>query len=399
MALSPRPRAASGSHAAPALAAGALPEDAIYEILLRLPAKDLCRLRAVCRPWRSLLSDPAFAAAHAARHPEPLIVAGYTSHSVMNDDGILFDIMDQSGRVVRRIRQANNKEGHNERMVLVPTQGDLVCLVQHWCRRSCRLLNPATGAVHVLPEGLAEEHAMHEGKLAYCALAFGQVAATGEYKVLRVFRGYLPHGRELCEVFTLNGGSHGRWRGIRTAPPRNVILNLLNIVTICNGIVYFLSIEHVPGDFMLDDTIAPFNLESEEWMPTIRGPLSSLERAKNNDRSVLSLAVLNGCLVLSQHVVPSSMDMWFLMDVDKGLWVKQHCIQFEFSYWQIMHPVHPLLVLSDGRIVLIHMADRGLLKMYNPRIGTCTDVAEIGPCDEIGLYTGNLLSLANGPSQ
>ncbi|KAF8735764.1 hypothetical protein HU200_014441 [Digitaria exilis] len=56
-----------------------MPEDALYEILLRLPAEDLCRLRAVCRPWRSLLSDPHFIAAHAARHPDqpPLVVVGY----------------------------------------------------------------------------------------------------------------------------------------------------------------------------------------------------------------------------------------------------------------------------------------------------------------------------------
>ncbi|TVU03298.1 hypothetical protein EJB05_51170, partial [Eragrostis curvula] len=29
-----------------------LPQDAVYEILLRLSARDICRLRTVCRPWR-----------------------------------------------------------------------------------------------------------------------------------------------------------------------------------------------------------------------------------------------------------------------------------------------------------------------------------------------------------
>ncbi|KAF8704118.1 hypothetical protein HU200_031609 [Digitaria exilis] len=46
-----------------------LHRDALYEILLRVPAKPLCRFRAVCRSWRSLLSAPSsFVAAHAARH-------------------------------------------------------------------------------------------------------------------------------------------------------------------------------------------------------------------------------------------------------------------------------------------------------------------------------------------
>ncbi|TKW30981.2 hypothetical protein SEVIR_2G076301v4 [Setaria viridis] len=86
----------------PAVAAsntGVLHPDAVYEILLRLPAKELCRLRAVCRGWRSLLSDPHLIAAHSARHPGPLIVAGYNPR--YRDDGVLFDIVDLSGHRAR----------------------------------------------------------------------------------------------------------------------------------------------------------------------------------------------------------------------------------------------------------------------------------------------------------
>ena len=41
---------------------GVLPLDALSVVLLRLQAKELCRLRLVCRLLRSLLSDPYFAA-------------------------------------------------------------------------------------------------------------------------------------------------------------------------------------------------------------------------------------------------------------------------------------------------------------------------------------------------
>ncbi|CAN6203336.1 unnamed protein product [Urochloa humidicola] len=60
------------------------------------PIKDLCRLRAVCRPWRSLLSAPAFVrrrpATRAARqrhHPDQLLVAGCANHRSMNNGGVL----------------------------------------------------------------------------------------------------------------------------------------------------------------------------------------------------------------------------------------------------------------------------------------------------------------------
>ncbi|RLM86176.1 hypothetical protein C2845_PM04G31790 [Panicum miliaceum] len=55
---------------APALASNVeLPADTVYEILLRVPAKALCRLRLVCQSWQSLTSDSRFAGAHSSRHP------------------------------------------------------------------------------------------------------------------------------------------------------------------------------------------------------------------------------------------------------------------------------------------------------------------------------------------
>uniref|UniRef100_A0A0E0D117 F-box domain-containing protein n=1 Tax=Oryza meridionalis TaxID=40149 RepID=A0A0E0D117_9ORYZ len=47
--------------------AEALPDDLLYEILLRLPARSILRCRAVCKAWRSRTSRPYFLRAHAAR--------------------------------------------------------------------------------------------------------------------------------------------------------------------------------------------------------------------------------------------------------------------------------------------------------------------------------------------
>uniref|UniRef100_K4A1E0 F-box domain-containing protein n=1 Tax=Setaria italica TaxID=4555 RepID=K4A1E0_SETIT len=147
-----------------------LPLDALYEVLLRVPAKDLCRLRAVCRPWRSLLSDPHFVAAHTARHPEPLIVAA-THHTDRSPPDHLLDIMDLSGRVIKRVVKSGS----------------------FWAAR------------------FAEDHSPQVPDISdYCQLvAVGKVASTGEYKVLRVLRGYFPqHHEQLCEVFNLDGSSN-----------------------------------------------------------------------------------------------------------------------------------------------------------------------------------------------
>uniref|UniRef100_A0A0A9CQD4 F-box domain-containing protein n=1 Tax=Arundo donax TaxID=35708 RepID=A0A0A9CQD4_ARUDO len=216
----------------PVTVGGDLPMDALCEILLRLPAKELCRLHTVCRPWRSLLSDPQFIAAHAARHPGTLIVAGYDTSD--RDEGILCDIIDLSGRVVKQIHST----GQDEWVIFV--QLDLICVAKG-SSMSCRLPNPATGDVFALLEGLAEEHRAPEQDIYdyWAAIVFGQVDSTVEYKVFRVldktsFDGY---PEQLCEVFTLGGSSDVRWRGKEACPDPVSMHHLRRVVV--NGIVYF----------------------------------------------------------------------------------------------------------------------------------------------------------------
>jgi hypothetical protein len=116
MVASPELCAGLDGRAAPDLAASRaadLPVDTMYEIFLRLPAKLLCRLRAVCRTWRSFLSDPEFAAAHAAaarrRLEPPLIIAGYNDRSF---EISLANIMDLSGGIVKQAPGWPQCRGH-----------------------------------------------------------------------------------------------------------------------------------------------------------------------------------------------------------------------------------------------------------------------------------------------
>ncbi|KAL6853467.1 hypothetical protein ACP4OV_019496 [Aristida adscensionis] len=370
-----------------------LPADALYEILLLLPAKDLCRLRAVCRPWRALLSDPRFVAAHAARHPAPLplVVLGYHHgryHVDYPNDGIACDLMDHSGRVVKRVRRADVQWA-------VSVQLDLVC-VARGARERYGLLDPATGDVRALPQGFAKEHAAHKlsitGYLA--AIVFGKVASTGEIKVLRLLDNSDDSDPvQLCEIVTLgNGGNHGQWRG-KEAPPELLVLDDPYRSVVIDGIAYFSS-------YRLE-CIASFDLETEEWRQPLRGPLSSLLDADpqaydSNLRSTeFSMVALSGHLVVA-YPTRASTDLWFLMDFEKGLWVKQHSIPnsvLPAGYGRYI--VCPLLVLEDGSIMLLYSTGfKGLIRIYSPGTNSFTHLAEVGNCPAVGLYTGSLMSLA-----
>ncbi|TVU41352.1 hypothetical protein EJB05_14859 [Eragrostis curvula] len=367
--------------------AGTLPMDALYEVLLHLPAKELCRLRTICKPWRVLLSEPQFAVAHAARCPDPLLIASYKDNT---DHVSLVCIMDMSGHILKRV---GGKEGD----VVMSMSFDLV-YVKTIDSGSIRLLNPATRAVYHLPHKLAEEHMTRGFKLddyGEPVYLFGQVASTGGYKVLRM----LPYRRrdnrkDLFEICTINCGSCVQWRG-RQGPPKAFVWNEWTRVVI-GGVVYFLTVDAYFAVLNSRGTeqswIVSFDLEAEEWRPSIKGPSSLVEDERLNgyrgsSSKQLTLANLNSFLVIVHGPTPY-MDLWFLMDSDKGLWIKNLSVQIE-RYEHIL-PIHPLALLDDGKIVMRCM---DMLQIHDPRTNTFSNLMKLSPFSGISIYTGNLLSV------
>ena len=72
-------------------------------------------------------------------------------------------------------------------MADISTQRNLTCIAKG-TSKSCQLLNLVTGDRFSLPEGLSQEHTPR--KLDFmnyrASVALGQVALTGEFKLLRV---------------------------------------------------------------------------------------------------------------------------------------------------------------------------------------------------------------------
>jgi len=134
-------------------AASSMPRDVLLEILLRLPAKTLCRLRVVCRSWRALLSDPRFVAAHGARHTDPHIAVSVRGVFVEEADVVVLDASGSGRRVVERATRCagpsfprNPPMSAHRGLVLLLLVG-----TDTRRRRRLRVLDPATGAVSLLP--------------------------------------------------------------------------------------------------------------------------------------------------------------------------------------------------------------------------------------------------------
>ncbi|KAF8690621.1 hypothetical protein HU200_040991 [Digitaria exilis] len=400
---SPGPSApsATGSRPTAASDAGVLLPEVLFDVLLWLPAKELCRLRAVCRSWRALTFDPLFIGENTARHPRhPLFLTNF------RDGRTHIHVVDVSGSVVKRIPIPDGN-------LLLPTSLDLACVAT--VRNSCRVLDPATGGVHVLPESPAAEHAGREIlRQPYTCFAFGRMAATGDYKVLRMFSrpdlfGF--HQHHLFEVFTINscsgsGSSQPQWRARGSheefVEPGSVIVVGEMVYFKIDTIYDFLIVDY-QHDIPLD-RIIPFNLKKEEWGAILPGPISDIFQTDEYDdhledyRSLwieTTLAELRGSLALVHYrTYRHIMDVWLLKDFDDVLWVKEYTIQIEPIVPTTELCVKSLFMLGDGRLV-IHFPENGMLLIHDARTHTSTPL-ETGYLDAVAMYIGNLLSLQAG---
>ncbi|XP_066391644.1 uncharacterized protein [Miscanthus floridulus] len=326
---------------------------------LRPPTKLLGCLRTVGRPTSKT---------------NPLLVAAfYSAADISRVDVKLVDVA--SGATVARLdRQGNGHFG---------VTGGLLCLVGTGGTAAVSVLDPATGDVTSIP-------AYANGNKTSSAYVFGHVPATGEHKVLRVYTAGHGEIKQSCEILTLGGGGgKQRWRTAPSPPVRVGTAPSRHWAVTRGGVAHFLIPQRAEYD-----VIASFDMATEEWRPALlQCPLSSDKRNCCSDS--LSLVELNGCLVFVHHDYLSfSLDMWVLTDLDRGTWLRVESLRLGKVLRGGETMAKPLMVLDDGRIAFWVRGPNSVLRLYNPRSGSCEEVVNFGKlCSVVGLYRGSLLGV------
>ncbi|CAN6290511.1 unnamed protein product [Urochloa humidicola] len=204
-------------------------------------------------------APPSMAAAQAGRLKDAhLVVAFHDAPDFFRSDLKLVDVA--SGAIVSQLGDQNSAH--------TSATAGLICLVPRASSGSViRVFNPTTGGVTDIPAGPT---ATHSGRNPLSSYVFAHVPTTKEYKVLRIVtsreRCYKP--RQSCDILTL-GGLGQRWR---PAPSPLVLLNTTNPRhrAVAGGFAHFLVTTRTIGY----DGIASFDLEKEEWMPSLLQALS-----------------------------------------------------------------------------------------------------------------------------
>ncbi|PUZ68845.1 hypothetical protein GQ55_2G061000 [Panicum hallii var. hallii] len=285
------------------------------------------------------------------------------------------------------------------------------------------VIDPVSGSVSALPVGIAEGLACPGSGYPFW-IALGQVASTGEYKLVRIVGEDLMGGGygdgHLCEVFTFGEGiGHwwkndnpaayrggiGQWRKVES-PPAYLDPSFTNGVVVKGAAYYFFDGLHFEQPYIDSYNIKPgcipsFNLETEQWSVAVQGPISQIIEKSNG---VLNYRDLGGRIMLGEHKdflvtvhynkKTSTVDLWFLMDAENSLWSRQHIIQIGNIPGSMLVGVQPVLVLDDGRIILlVRTQSKDLLQIYSPGTNNATVLQVMASSSYVGvgIYTGSLL--------
>jgi hypothetical protein len=248
------------------------------------------------------------------------------------------DTFDLSGNRIRRVTLNESSSA----ITGLCTHGNLACLTRNGVGPNRgRLINHATGVASAFPGPDVVRIAVY---------MLGQVASSGEHKLLCVDVGY-----EQCHVLVLGlgGGGHPRWRRKESPPVRlTYYIFFAGHSAVVQGTVYCLADPHSDSGIYKDSMVS-FNLETEEWAPTVlAGPLG--DRLNSGRRPLvydgISLAELRGYLVTAHtDEYTWSMDLWFLVE---GQWCKRHHIWLNVIFDSLHPRPVPLFVFDDGRILL-----------------------------------------------
>ncbi|KAF8658619.1 hypothetical protein HU200_008468 [Digitaria exilis] len=203
-----------------------LPDDIIFDVLTRLPAKVLCRFKCVCKGWRALLSDQAFIAAHKSV-AAPLIAGVFR---LPRGNNFELRVMDMDGIILRVFKNMPTPR------FLAPTRLDLIC-VYNVPGDFATIVDPAAGRVLLIG---GHNPGVDTSTLPHSYYSLGRAAPSGVYKVLRVDVAF--DGRvQLCEIATIDDdcGSEPAWRE-RHVPSAITHWYGEEEATV-NGILYFMS--------------------------------------------------------------------------------------------------------------------------------------------------------------
>ncbi|KAL5982908.1 hypothetical protein ACLOJK_016987 [Asimina triloba] len=267
-----------------------LPEDILFNILMRLPTLLIFDLRLVCKSWYNLITDPVFIETLLSR----------------SNAGLIFQVQISSSSYLTNFMEIKHGELWVHYLGLdCPgrIRGSCNGLILLESMLNIFVFNPMTNQQTMLPPS----DMPYKYPLSFEIYGFGYNSRTKEYKVVHICeykKKMSPHPLA-CEITTVGSGS---WREIN-GPFFG--LAELHVPVSANGVLHWATER---------DYIISMDVGNEKFCRT---PFP------NCSRKCYYLLDLSESLSFADHTLPFQIDVWVLKDLNKGEWIKQYSVSVE----------------------------------------------------------------------
>lgn len=331
-----------------------LPEDAILEILSRLPVKSLARFKTVSKSWHALITDPRFIIRHliSKNNHESLLISHLhpVNWQVLSSLSLSSETLAIESKSFQLSYAEPNAETRRNAQILGPCNG-VFCLFDS--KDSISLWNPATRNLKFLPQSYVETP---PGTFAFdICVGFGFDARNNDYKVLKYKHMCFPSSVTIAhaEVYSLKTN---QWRevdvGEEFQPTGNLPLSPCN--PYIDGVFSWFDIDN-----HVEKVIFSFDMKDEVFMKT-----------QLPDYDGIPSKMVHGCLASLRNSlafihdyplggISKSFDVWVLGEYGvRESWTKQ------LSVGPILGVRAPLAFWRSGE--LLFEDARGKLLSYDP---------------------------------
>ncbi|EAY93154.1 hypothetical protein OsI_14960 [Oryza sativa Indica Group] len=298
-------------------AAPSVPEELLWEILVRLPAKDVLRCRAVCRSWCRLATSADFLLAHHRLQPAlPLV----SFHGELSEASVeTFDLRRTPAE--RRPVLAFNDYSHRKNFTIHASCDGLLLL--SLANHRFYICNPATRQCVVLP-----------GLTGATVAALYPLRPSGEYRVL-FWKDVNTSTIDAYYVLTVGSSEKPRCIGMPVASEsmKAVLRHGIYIANKHLPVMLHGCLHMGPG-CILGSAIIVFDPVAESFV-RLMPPPTALSRANLHD--------IDGTLGISSTFDDRSgrvAKLWELQDYEMGIWSLKY---------QIKLPVQEMTRITDSK--------------------------------------------------
>ncbi|KAK1435364.1 hypothetical protein QVD17_01125 [Tagetes erecta] len=319
-----------------------LPRDILIDILSRLPAKSLGRLKSVSKYWLFLISSADLIKLHHNRalfdtntiHSRVFIMSTHSMHSVNYASPSCYEGVDDSddAKAIISLKDPLQKESVGEKEL-----GSCYGLIFFVCFDDCILLwNPTTQKTRLIPDPLTP---FSDGTRFY---GLGYDFSIDDYKMVRGFRSASSNFLS-SQVFNLKTGS---WRTVQLT---QININKPDeIGSISNGALHWI-VRHKShnGGFNKQETILSFDIKDEFFLEIIL----PTDNERNEHSGFWSLGDIKGCLYAVYGGDGVDMDVWVMKEYGvESSWSK--VIKLEWCRLYCDYGTTPVCFTHEDEVVL-----------------------------------------------